>query len=99
MSEICLDWYERCIEQEIRELVKYLRNNGINTECSCGHEMYIQCQYIKGDSIYDIHALLYNYFYEHNKCVPYYRIEVFFEHLVGGFQCSSLTIYLKEKTP
>lgn len=38
------DWYEQHIEPEVREVVRALRNNGINTTCSCGHEMYIECQ-------------------------------------------------------
>ena len=36
-------WYQN-IEPKIRELVFRLRNAGINTECSCGHGMWIQCQ-------------------------------------------------------
>lgn len=36
-----MDWYEK-IEIEIREIVRELRNKGINTTCSCGHKMYIE---------------------------------------------------------
>jgi len=32
-----IDWYEN-IEAPIRDIVKFLRNNGVNTECSCGYE-------------------------------------------------------------
>jgi len=32
------------IEEGVREAVRALRNAGINTECSCHHEGYIQCQ-------------------------------------------------------
>lgn len=32
------------IEAGVRPWVKTLRDAGINTECSCGHEGYIQCQ-------------------------------------------------------
>jgi hypothetical protein len=39
-----MDWYEEKIEPKIRELVKKLRNNGINTFCSCEHEKYIECE-------------------------------------------------------
>ena len=39
------DWYD-CIELAVRDVVKELRNNGINTTCSCGHKMVIQ-----GDSV------------------------------------------------
>ncbi len=33
-----MDWYEENIEEPIRPLVHLLRENGFNTECSCGHE-------------------------------------------------------------
>ena len=39
-------WYKHNIELPVREIVKNLRNQGINTECSCGHALYIQCQTI-----------------------------------------------------
>ncbi len=39
------DFYKE-IESGVRRLVFLLRNNGINTECSCHHEGYIQCQTI-----------------------------------------------------
>lgn len=32
------------IEEGVREWVFRFRNRGINTECSCHHEGYIQCQ-------------------------------------------------------
>ncbi len=32
------DWYESHIDANIRELVRLLRNNGWNTNSSCGHE-------------------------------------------------------------
>ena len=32
------------IEEGVREWVYKLRNHGINTECSCHHDGYIQCQ-------------------------------------------------------
>ena len=32
------------IEEGVRGWVKLLRNAGLNTECSCHHEGYIQCQ-------------------------------------------------------
>jgi len=32
------------IEEGVRDYVSQLRNAGINTECSCHHEGYIQCQ-------------------------------------------------------
>jgi hypothetical protein len=38
------NWYLHNIEKPIREVVKNLRNQGINTSCSCGHGMWVQCE-------------------------------------------------------
>jgi len=38
------DWYEENIEEGIRDVVKALRDNGINTTCSCEHEMWIEAE-------------------------------------------------------
>jgi len=73
-----IDWYKENIEEPVRDLVKYLRNNGVNTECSCGHEMYIQCQYIEDGTIQKIHHLLCNYFYE-KKMPVNYTIDLHFQ--------------------
>jgi len=35
------NWYLINIEEPIRDLVRRLRNEGVNTNCSCGHEMWI----------------------------------------------------------
>ena len=43
------DWYNRVIEGPICPLVRLLRDNGINTKCSCGHEMYCECEYYGED--------------------------------------------------
>ena len=32
------------LEPAIRPVVWALRENGINTTCSCGHEMYVECE-------------------------------------------------------
>lgn len=37
-------WYTQNIEKPIREIVRNLRNQGINTTCSCGHGLWIQCE-------------------------------------------------------
>lgn len=55
------DWYDNNIEEPIRDLVKLLRNNGINTTGSCGHKMTIQSEYYIGnDEIFRIYHLLHN---------------------------------------
>ena len=65
------DWYEENIEEPVRDLVRVLRNNGFNTECSCGHEKYIQCQYVLDGEIKRLHNLLYCYFVEKGKSINY----------------------------
>ena len=86
------NWYDEFIEPEVRDLVRYLRNKGINTECSCGHEKYIQCQYIPDGSIEILHSLLYNYFYKHNLPINY---EIKVTHkVINGHSYSTLNINL-----
>ena len=99
-----MDWYEEHIESEVRDLVKYLRNNGINTEASCGHEGYIQCQYIPDGSIQELHELLFNYFAENGPKEPgkeysndiNYEIELWFKVDEGHYH-STINIKLGEK--
>ena len=64
-------WYNEMIEDPLKEIVHLLRNNGVNTECSCGHQGYIQCQYIIGDDIKKVHELLFNYLHSNNLPVDY----------------------------
>ena len=87
-----MDWYEEYIEEGVRNLVKFLRNNGINTECSCHHEnpMYIQCQYMPNGSVKDIHDLLWLYFTENNQSVTF-SINLRHE-VIDGCAFSSLDI-------
>lgn len=53
------DWYDT-IEPEIRHIVKLLRDNGFNTECSCGHEMYVQIQPVHEGFIQQLDYCLFN---------------------------------------
>ena len=55
-----MGWYEENIEEDVRFPVKLLRDNGINTECSCEHDKYIQCQYINDGYIKNIDYILFN---------------------------------------
>lgn len=58
------DWYDIYIEEPIRDIVKLLRNNGINTTSSCGHKMTVECEYYIGnDEVFRIYHLLYNHGY------------------------------------
>lgn len=65
------NWYDKNIEKPLQELVKYLRNNGVNTECSCGHELYIQCQYVPDGDVKEIQTLIYNWLCEHNEKINF----------------------------
>ena len=49
------------LEEPIRELVKVLRNNGINTTCSCGHKMSIEADIIPDGQLFIIHKTIFNY--------------------------------------
>ena len=85
------EWYN-CIEEPIRDLVFLLRNNGFNTESSCGHEKYIQCQYILDGEFMELNKLISCYLYEH-KMPLNYRIELTIA-VINGHQYPSLLIYL-----
>lgn len=54
-----MSWSEH-IEPQIRPWVMMLRNNGINTTCSCGHDMYIEFDILDGSQITQVDYLLYN---------------------------------------
>ena len=64
-----MDWYEKNIEPGVRDLVRLLRDNGVNTECSCeGHGRgvpYIQCQCVPDGELQRIHEILANAGYGH----------------------------------
>ena len=82
-------WYEN-IEVPLKDVVYILRNNGFNTECSCGHEMYIQCQYILNGNIQELHNLLFNNGFRNYEILVTVKV-------VDGHQYPSLTIFFKEK--
>ena len=55
-----MNWYDKNIEKPILHTIKLLRDNGFNTESSCGHEMEVQCQYIPEGELQRLHSLLFN---------------------------------------
>jgi len=81
-----MDWYEDKIEVPIRKTVKLLRDNGFNTECSCGHKMYVQCQYINDSVIMELDNLLFNNDYRN------YTITVKLSRLGGHLHNSYIDI-------
>jgi hypothetical protein len=48
------------IEFGIRDVVKLLRDNGINTTCSCGHEMYVEFECCSSTMVENIYNVLFN---------------------------------------
>lgn len=66
-----MNWYDEFIEAGARDVVKVLRENGINTECSCHHNMTIQCGYVIDGQLMDIHNLLFNHFTATGEKVTY----------------------------
>jgi hypothetical protein len=82
-----LNWYEEFIEPEIRDIVKILRDNGINTESSCGHKMWIQFQVLDNE-VMKVDKLLCNLGYRN------YLIEYNLERS-DGYLNSTATIYFE----
>ncbi len=59
------------IEKPIRDIVRELRDNGINTTCSCGHDMTIQADLIVSGELQIIHNTLFNHLIEGNPNISY----------------------------
>ncbi len=88
--EFLANWYN-CIEEPIRDLVKMLRNNGINTFCSCGHGMWIQCEtYEECNDLNTIYGVM---------CelkIKKYRTIVF-DDIIDGFRYKHIEIQLPDE--
>jgi hypothetical protein len=77
-----MEWYNKNIEEPVRNIVKLLRENGVNTTCSCGHELFIEGNFTIDGEFQRIHNLLYNYFHKNNLDITY-KIEFFMEVVTG----------------
>lgn len=89
-----MSWYEENIEDPLKRFVRYLRNNGINTECSCGHELYVQCQFIPDGRLKEVHDLVYNFLFENKFPIDF---EINISHRVDAGHCyTSMDIKLPE---
>lgn len=93
--EESVDWYERMIEEPIRDLVRLLRNSGYNTECSCGHKMYVQCQYMLDGEFQSLNHLVSGYLSE-KKLPLSYDINLSIR-VINGTPFPSLIIDLNPK--
>jgi hypothetical protein len=89
------DWYERSIEEPLREVVRRLRNEGINTTCSCAHAspMYIECHTTPGaEDLLTIHKTVWNYLHGAGKRVDF---EVELRHFVNDGHSDSTYIVIR----
>lgn len=70
---MALTEFYKDIEPGVRDIVRLLRDNGINTTCSCEHEGYIQFEIVGlAYEVTIIHNLLFN------KGLRGYSIETIF---------------------
>lgn len=80
-----LGWYEN-IEPEIRPIVKLMRNEGFNTTCSCGHEMYVEFMLLDTSELDRLDNVLFN------NGFRTYTIEALLKRDDGhGFSCAVVT--------
>jgi len=85
-----MNWYEGYIEENIRNEVKLLRDNGFNTESSCHHGVCVQCQLIVEGELQRLHNLLFDNGYRN------YTVEMTLS-VVSGCSCSSMLIKFNDK--
>ena len=64
------------VEEPIRDLVRRLRDRGINTVCSCGHEMYVQADLVIDTQLAIMHRTVYEYLIETGNTEPKYTIDI-----------------------
>lgn len=83
-----MSWLEDNIEKPVRDVVKHLRDNGFNTECSCGHQMYVQLGHSLDGELRRLHLLLFNYFVERKEKVSF---EIELRHKVAD-QCQFTSV-------
>ena len=88
-------WYEHCIDEPILDLVKTLRDHGYNTECSCGHEMYVQCDLNLDGELKRLHDLLFCYLAERKEPINYVIKAVV--RVVDGCQYNYIDVYFPHK--
>lgn len=86
-------WYTEFIEEPVREIVKHLRNNGINTIQSCGHNMTIECV-SSGDLTKELSVI---YFLFEDLKVGKYRVEHKRTVHPEFYPRDYITIYLPKK--
>ena len=84
-------WYKNNIEKPVRKIVKNLRNQGINTQCSCGHRLYIQCGSI---DIFEELRTIYNVLVTMN--IDTYQV-ILYENCIDSHKHTCLEIMLPDE--
>jgi hypothetical protein len=59
-----MDWYEENIEEGVRDIVRRLRNEGVNTVSSCHHDGTIQCSYFTEGQVMRLDNTIFNWLNE-----------------------------------
>ena len=85
------------LEPEIREIVRTLRDNGVNTTSSCGHKMYVEADIIPDGMLHTIHKTLFNYLVEIGKETKY-SITITLEQNIAGLSRCFAVIQVGEAT-
>jgi len=85
------------LEPEIRELVRVLRDNGINTTSSCGHKMYVEADVIPDGLLHTMHRAVFNYLAETKQDISY-SITVTLEQNIAGLSRCIVSIQLALKS-
>ena len=87
------EFYES-IEEPIRNVVKLLRDNGFNTESSCGHTMEVQIQLFPDGQLESLHSLIFNYL--HKNSLPLnYKIDIQIE-VIDSYMYTYLNLTFKK---
>jgi len=84
------------IEPEIRDIVKALRDSGVNTTCSCGHKMYVDADIIPDGMLFNIHKVLSGYLAEHEMPIQY-LVTVRLEQNIAGLSRCFAVIQIGDK--
>lgn len=83
-------WYKMKIEDPLKKIVYKLRNNGINTFQSCGHDLYIDCEF--HDPTEEL-IIIYNVF--HQLKIKNYKVVLISEQ--GHFAKQYMQIQIADK--
>lgn len=88
-----MTWYDDHIEPPIQPIVRLLRNCGINTTNSCGHEMSVEGDLAVDGQLKDIHEALWHHERGNGK-EPEYRVTVDLNVYRGVIAWTQFTLHV-----